>query len=221
MSISREAKLEQIAQRRQRDVILVLENIHDPHNAAAICRSADSFGIQHIWLICETVPQWDLFELGKKSSAFTSKWMSFRTFNTTLDCLRTLKERDFSIYSTILDAEAESLLETDFIESEKIALIMGNEHEGISEAVIEATDHKLFIPMTGFAQSLNVSVATAVCLWELFRQRDSSNTDYSIGEDEQGALLLAFEAKQHEKKLRRHEKKRKGRVKRIEREENF
>lgn len=203
-------KLQTIAAKRQRDFVLVLENIHDPHNAAAICRSADSFGVQEIWLICETVPEWDLFELGKKSSAFTSRWITFRHFQTTTECLQELRNEGYQIWATMLDDSAESLLEADFTETEKIALIMGNEHNGISEAVQNATDKKLYIPMTGFAQSLNVSVATALCLWEIFRQREQSDQDFHLEDKAQEALVREFYEKQHEKKERRREKKRKG-----------
>ncbi len=203
-------KLERIAANRQRDFVLVLENIHDPHNAAAICRSADSVGIQEIWLICETVARWDLFELGKKSSAFTSRWITFRHFETTAACLAELRTQSFQVWATMLDNEAESLTEANFTAIEKIALIMGNEHQGISEAMQKATDKKLYIPMNGFAQSLNVSVATALCLWEIYRQREQSDIDFRLDQEGQAKLIEKFCEKQQEKKNRKREKKRKG-----------
>ncbi|HEY5714309.1 MAG TPA: RNA methyltransferase [Candidatus Gracilibacteria bacterium] len=172
---SRQSKYEAVAAHRLSGVILVLENIHDPHNAAAIMRSAESLGIQHLWLICETVEVWDPKVIGKKSATFANKWLDFEIFKTSKEAIKQLKEADFTLFGTMLDENATPLQSADFTKASNIALIMGNEKSGLSRAMQKALDHKIYIPMYGFTQSFNVSVACAICLWELSHQRQSKN----------------------------------------------
>lgn len=195
-----------IASQRQKDFVLVLEDIHDPHNIAAILRSADAFGIQKIYLIFENQEAFDPRERKlRKSSAFTNKWLDFEVFNSTKICLQKLKTDGFTIISTILDGEAQNFFETDFTQPEKLALVFGNEHEGISQTVKNMTDQKVYIPMQGFAESFNVSVATAICLSEMTRQR--SGEAFHLSSKEQEALVQNFAEKQEEMKEFKREQK--------------
>ncbi len=159
-------KIERVATSRQFSLRVVLENIHDPHNVSAILRSCDAVGIPQVDLLytIENFPK-----ISKVSSASSKKWVEQRKFNNTEDCLNTLKKEGFKIYGTILSEGAEDIYNLDF--TEKIAIVMGNEHRGISDEMIKGVDKHIYIPMRGMIQSLNVSVATAVTLYEAQRQR--------------------------------------------------
>jgi len=154
---------------RQKDIVVVLEDIFDPHNAAAIFRTCDAYGIQSVYLIFETVEPYDPKRVGKASSATANKWLDFRIFQSTRECLGELKRKGYAIVSTFLDKEANNLYEFEW--PKKIALLVGNEHAGLSERAAEMSDHKVYIPMQGMVQSLNVSVATAICISEIYRAR--------------------------------------------------
>ncbi len=186
------AKYQRIAKNRQRDIVLILENINDPHNAAAIFRSADAFGIQHIHLINETVPNWMPNKEGKKTSAFTNKWLNFYQHSSVEDCLIPLKTKDYEIYATLLEDTAVSLYQTDFSIDKKIALLLGNEKDGLSLKARRLADTKIIIPMRGFAQSFNVSVTAALFMAEITRQRNQSQHDFNLTTKDSQSLLKYY-----------------------------
>ena len=176
------ARLESVIRHRQTDLIVILENIHDPHNVSAILRSCDAAGVMEVQLVYTG----DEFpKLGKKSSASAKKWMEFRKFKSIPDCYNALRKDGFSIYATHLGKRTTSLYELDL--SKKTALAFGNEHRGVSEEAAELADGNFMIPMFGMIQSLNVSVACGVTLFEAVRQRilagkygDSTFTDNEV-----------------------------------------
>jgi len=159
-------KIKKVAAARQFSLRVVLENIHDPHNVSAIFRTCDAVGVPQVDLLY-TVEEFP--KISKVSSASSKKWVERKRYNSTKECIKQLKEDGFKIYGTILSDKAEDIYNLDF--TEKIAIVMGNEHRGISEEIIEACDKHIYIPMRGMIQSLNVSVATAVVLYEAQRQR--------------------------------------------------
>jgi tRNA (guanosine-2'-O-)-methyltransferase len=159
-------KIIKVATARQFSLRVVLENIHDPHNVSAIFRTCDAVGVPQVDLL---YTQEEFPKISKVSSASSKKWVEQKRYNSTEECVKQLKEEGFKIYGTILSDKAEDIYELDF--TEKIAIVMGNEHRGISDEIIEACDKHIYIPMRGMIQSLNVSVATAVVLYEAQRQR--------------------------------------------------
>jgi tRNA (guanosine-2'-O-)-methyltransferase len=159
-------RLEQVLRHRQPDLTIVMENIHDPHNVSAVLRSCDAAGVMEVQLIYTDV---DFPDIGKKSSASAKKWMELRQFSNVNDCYKKLHDEGFTIYATHLEKKAKSLFEIDM--TQKIAIVVGNEHNGVSPEAAQAADGILQIPMYGMIQSLNVSVATAVILFEAVRQR--------------------------------------------------
>jgi len=108
-------------------------------------------------------------KISKVSSASSKKWVEQKRYSNTEECIKQLKKDGFKIYGTLLSEEAENIYDLDF--TEKIAIVMGNENRGISEEMINSVDKHIYIPMRGMIQSLNVSVATAVTLYEAQRQR--------------------------------------------------
>ena len=160
------ARLEQTLRQRQPDLTVVIENIHDPHNVSAILRSCDAAGVMQVQLLYtnEKFPR-----IGKKSSASANKWIEPRNFDSPVKCFATLRGEGFTILATHLGRDSRSLYELDL--TKKTALVFGNEHRGVSDDTAALADGNFQIPMLGMIQSLNVSVACAVTLFEAVRQR--------------------------------------------------
>lgn len=159
-------KISRTAGNRQFSLHLVLENIHDPHNASAIFRTCDAVGIPKVSLLYnyEKFPK-----VSRISSASANKWVEKEKFTTVDECVDKLRGDGFKIYASMLSEEAVDFYELDL--TEKVAIVVGNEHRGISAEMAQKADKVFYIPMHGMIQSLNVSVATAVVLFEAKRQR--------------------------------------------------
>jgi len=159
-------RLVQVLRHRQPDLTVVMENIHDPHNVSAILRSCDAAGVMEVQLIYTDT---EFPDIGKKSSASAKKWVDLRQFNNVKECYNKLHEEGFVIFATRLGKTAKSFYDIDM--AGKVAIVVGNEHDGVSSEAAQLADGTLQIPMYGMIQSLNVSVATAVLLFEAVRQR--------------------------------------------------
>lgn len=154
---------------RQKYLTIVLENIHDAHNVSAILRTADSVGIDKIYLVYnqEVFPK-----ISRISSASAKKWVEPEKYKSIEECYAKLKKEKYNIYTTNMSEERKnySLYELDL--TKRVALVFGNEHRGLSEEAVKLSDRNFLIPMKGMVQSLNVSVSAAVCLYEALRQRE-------------------------------------------------
>ncbi len=150
----------------QPDLTVVLENIDDPHNVSAVLRTCDAVGVRSVNLIY-TMEQFP--KIGKKSSASAKKWVSTVRFKSADACFESLRQQGFIVAASALDSNAVSLYELKL--NRKIALVFGNEHRGVSERTASLADSLFQIPMFGMVQSLNVSVACAITLYEALRQR--------------------------------------------------
>ena len=181
-------RLQSVVEKRQRNLIVVLEDIHDPHNAAAILRTCDAFGIQTVWFIFDKETPYNPRKLGKASSSSANKWLDIEIFSSTKTCIQTLKKKG---YKTVVTALTDTSLSLEQFHGQqgKFAIVVGNEHAGVSNEMLAQADIVLTIPMMGFVQSLNVSVATAVVLWEITRQKLQSGEPYTLNTNEQKALL--------------------------------
>jgi tRNA (guanosine-2'-O-)-methyltransferase len=179
MTERRKAKMLSVLQSRQPDLTLVMEDIHDPHNVSAVLRSADAVGIIEVQLVYvnEEFPR-----LGKKSSASATKWVKRRKFTSIQECYDQLHKEGFTIYASHLGKKSSSLYELDL--TKKIAMVFGNEHRGVSDEAAELADGNFQIPMAGMIQSLNVSVACAVSVYEAFRQRLTSASRTTLSPEE-------------------------------------
>lgn len=186
---NRKAKLKQVANQRQEGII-ILEDIHDPHNAAAVLRTCDGFGFQKVCFIFEKETKFNPKKVGKTSSSSANKWLDFEVFTSTEKCFKKLKKQGFEIYATVLDKQAKSLFKTRFKKA-KIALALGNEHAGLSKKAIDLADFKVYLPMQGFVQSLNLSVTAAILMYEISRQREY-NKKYLLGKNETQKLLKTW-----------------------------
>lgn len=162
----RKEKFLAVARRRQPGLTVVLENIHDPHNVSAVLRSCDAVGILQVELLytVEKFPR-----IGRKSSSSASKWVKRRQHRSVEECYKTLHREGFRIYATHLMGDAVELYDLEL--TGNVAFVFGNEHRGVSPEAAATADGNFRIPMMGMIQSLNVSVAAAVCLYEALRQR--------------------------------------------------
>lgn len=165
----RTEKIYSVLKHRQPDLTIVMENIHDPHNVSAMLRSADAVGVMEVQLVYthEVFPK-----IGVKSSASARKWVSRRKFSSIDECYTRLRAEGFRIYATHLGEKSQPLYSLDL--THPAALVFGNEHRGVSDEAAEKADGNFIIPMVGMIQSLNVSVACAVSLYEAFRQRSAA-----------------------------------------------
>jgi tRNA (guanosine-2'-O-)-methyltransferase len=159
-------KITSVIHARQKSLQVVIENIHDPHNVSAIFRTCDSVGVGKVSLVynIEEFPK-----IGKKSSASAYKWIEKQKFKSINDCSSKLKAEGYKIIVSSIAEGSKNIYELDL--TQKVALIFGNEHRGVSKEAEEIADEKFIIPMYGMVQSLNVSVAAAVVLYEALRQR--------------------------------------------------
>ncbi|HAX25845.1 MAG TPA: RNA methyltransferase [Chloroflexi bacterium] len=153
-------------ERRQADLTIVIEDVHDPHNVSAMLRSCDAVGVAgaHLIYTVEERP-----ELSKGVSASALRWIDLNSWESVADCYSALRERGFTIYTTSLTHEAIDLYDLDL--TAPIAILFGNETRGASAEAVALADGCVYIPMMGMVESLNVSVACAVTLYEALRQR--------------------------------------------------
>ncbi len=192
-------KLKVCASNRFQDVV-VLENIHDPHNALAAIRNCDAFGIQTTHVIFETEKIFNPKELGKVTSSSANKWVDTVTWDKTKACLDSLKDKGFRLIATIIDPKAKSIFDMDF-NVQKNAFVFGNEGFGISEITKKMADELVYIPMKGFVDSINLSVSVGVTLYELLRQRQKIPNFY-LNSSEQESLLSKWIDLEIKKKYR-------------------
>jgi tRNA (guanosine-2'-O-)-methyltransferase len=162
----RRARIERALAYRQKDLTLVLANIHDPHNVSAIYRTCDAFGVAEVHLYYSDTP---FPALGRKSSASASKWVDSVRHRTVEELRAALRKGGHRILAANCSPAAKAPGEWDF--TQPTAVIMGNEHRGIDAELAALADGELYIPMYGMIRSLNVSVAAAVILAEAARQR--------------------------------------------------
>lgn len=159
-------KMHEIARRRQPSLRVVLEDLENPRNISAICRTCDAVGVQFIHVVHRGVRP---IVLDKRTSAGSHKWLTVIQHPTIEDCLKELKGLGFSIYCTHVDPTAKEFTEVDY--TGKVAIVLGNEGHGVSETARKLADERIVIPQVGFANSLNVAAATAIILYEAFIQR--------------------------------------------------
>ena len=173
MTPERKKKLSRVATLRQHDLTVVLENVHDPHNIAAVMRTCDSVGIKEIYVLnTELHLQKSPPVMGKRSSAGTMKWIDIRVYHDVESCFNRLRQQYRQILGTHLSEDSTSLYANQYLEA--TAIVFGNEHDGLSEEALSHCTGNINIPQVGMVASLNISVACAVSLYEVFRQRQQA-----------------------------------------------
>ncbi len=167
MTPERYNRMLSVIKNRQTNLTVVMENVNDPHNISAVMRTCDAVGIQDIYILNTKIPKHDYF--GVKSSSSAAKWLTVHQFTNAQACFTALRKNYNKIYTTHLSSDAVSLYDIDFTDS--VALVFGNEHDGVSQESIDMADGNFIIPQLGFIKSLNISVACAVSIYEAHRQK--------------------------------------------------
>ena len=176
---------------RQRGIV-VLEDLRDFHNAGAVMRTCDAFGLQRVGLVFERVRTFDPVVDCRDASVSTSLWLDFETSRSSEAMLGGLKSRGYTLVATALDDRAEPLDEARLDEPD-IALLFGNEHRGLSGLAVEMADRVVRVPMSGMVQSLNLSVTAALVVAEMNRQRRARGMEgYLLPGGEREALLARW-----------------------------
>lgn len=170
MTPERTAKLLRVLHNRQSNLAVVMENVQDPHNISAVMRTCDAVGIQDIYILNTKIPRH--LKFGPKSSSSAAKWLTVHQFEEAEACFKALRNNYQRILTTHLSSDAVSLYDINFTES--IALVFGNEHSGVSEEIRALADGNFIIPQMGIIQSLNISVACAVSIYEAYRQKKAA-----------------------------------------------
>jgi len=170
MTPERAAKIKKVLDHRQSGLVVVMENVHDPHNISAVLRTCDAVGIQDVFILNTIIPRHEKF--GKASSASALGWLTIHQFDNTAACMEAVKKSCDKIYATHLGVKSHALYDLDLTHS--VALVFGNEHAGVTEECLSYCDGNFIIPQVGMVQSLNISVACAITLYEAFRQRSTA-----------------------------------------------
>lgn len=169
-----------VLEQRTRHFAVVLENIYQPHNSSAVVRSCDIFGVQDLYVIENTYAS----KVSRHVARGSQKWLTFHRYkkdtNNTVDCFKDLKENGYQIIATT--PHNDSCYLHDFDITQKSAFVFGVEKEGVSEYVKENADGFLKIPMVGFTESLNISVAAAIILENLTTRLRNSDLDWKLSE---------------------------------------
>lgn len=189
MTSQRKKRIEEVASRRQQG-ILVLEDIHDPHNAAACLRSAEAFGFQKVYFIFEQEKAFNPKKVGKVVASSGNKWLDYEVFRSTRECIAKLRRQKYEVIATVVAGKrSESLFSMKLLKP-KIAVMLGNEHRGLSALAQELADRHLTIPMRGFVESFNLSVFASLCLFEVTRQRVRRGMRSYLYEGKERARLI-------------------------------
>ncbi|MFB9136352.1 tRNA (guanosine(18)-2'-O)-methyltransferase TrmH [Vibrio olivae] len=168
MNPERYQRIQQVLKARQVDLTLCLEEVHKPNNVSAVIRSADATGLHKVHAVWPN----DQMRTLSHTSAGARNWVEVEPHDTIIDAVTELKSQGMQILVTNLSATAIDFREVDY--TKPTAIILGSEKRGISQAALDLADQDIVIPMVGMVQSLNVSVASAVILYEAQRQRQAA-----------------------------------------------
>ncbi|HTQ05886.1 MAG TPA: RNA methyltransferase [Polyangiaceae bacterium] len=176
----RRARMLEVTRQRVGSVTLLMDMPRDPHNGAAVVRSADAFGVPEVHAVLRE----EAFVVGHRVAQGAERWVEVIPHRAPDDAVRALRERGFRLVATHPKG---ALVPADLAALDRVCLVLGNEHDGISEALTAAADDSVRIPMRGYVESLNLSVAAAVLLAAAVagRKGDLGPTDerrlYAVG----------------------------------------
>ena len=195
---NRKAKFLKVLENRTKHFTIVVEDIFQMHNASAVMRSCEVFGIQELNVIEERYGK----SIDKEIAMGAQKWVDINKFDNVSNCITTLKNQGYQIIATT-PHENDCLLD-DFDISKPSALFFGTERDGLSDEVLQKANGFLKIPMAGFTESLNISVSAAIIIQSLTNRLRQSNVDWHLADEEILEKRLAW-AKSSIKDIKRIE----------------
>ncbi|MBF0297756.1 MAG: RNA methyltransferase [Oligoflexia bacterium] len=171
VSDERKQKIDSILAQRTYTITCILDNIHDEGNINAVIRTAENFGYQSLNIISS-----QKIKKSNRVTRGTDKWIDIKRFDDYHTCLSEIKAKGFKILATSLSSEKAMPLsaidEKIFCStSSPLAIIFGNEKDGVRKELVEAADYVAYISTVGFAQSFNISVAAAIALYHVYQSR--------------------------------------------------
>lgn len=175
---NRKEKFLKVLEQRTKHFTVVVEDVFQMHNASAVMRSCEVFGIQELNVIEERYGK----RIDKEIAMGAQKWVDIKTFDSVTDCVDTLKKQGYQIIATT-PHENDCLME-DFDISKPSALFFGTERDGLSEEILQRADGFLKIPMVGFTESLNISVSAAIILQNLTNRLRQTDIHWQLTEAE-------------------------------------
>ncbi|MFE8115077.1 tRNA (guanosine(18)-2'-O)-methyltransferase TrmH [Brenneria goodwinii] len=188
MTPQRYARIREMLTCRQPDLTICMEQVHKPHNVSAVIRTADAVGVHQIHAIWPTQKMRTLVS----SAAGSNSWVQVKTHRTINAAVSQLKMAGMQILATHLSEQAVDFREIDY--TRPTCILLGQEKTGISAEALKLADRDIIIPMTGMVQSLNVSVASALILYEAQRQRQLAGMylreNSPLDEEDQQRLLF-------------------------------
>ena len=184
MNAQRFARIQEMLAARQHDLTVCMEQVHKPHNVSAIIRTADAVGVHEVHAIWPA----NRMRTVVSSAAGSNSWVQVKTHRTIADAVTHLKQQDMQILATHLSPKAVDFREIDY--TRPTCILMGQEKTGITQEALALADREIIIPMVGMVQSLNVSVASALILYEAQRQRQNA------GLYQRGSSTLPYEEQQ-------------------------
>lgn len=209
MTDQRVKKFTTVVQKRQLDMTVVLENVHDPHNIGAVLRSCDAVGISEIYVLYNEPELYTShLKVAGKSNSGARKWVDINFYTDTDKCMEVVRSKYQTVYATHLEKSAESIYTKDL--SHSFAIVFGNEKDGISAKTLKYCDHNIVIPQMGMVKSLNISVACAVSLFEALRQRQIRGLYNKLEMPSAKVALLNDYCERH------HDRKKRNLAKRID-----
>ena len=191
ISDNKKEKFDAYVKDRTRHVTVVLENIFQPHNAAAVLRSCDCFGVQDVHII----ENYNKYEPNKEIDMGSSKWLDTikysRTENNTTECIQALKAKGYKIVATT--PHTDDCMIEDLPLDQPIALMFGTELTGLTDEALAQADAYVRLPMYGFTESYNISVSVALALFSVTeRMRKDENVNWQLPEREQNLIKLGW-----------------------------
>ena len=190
VSERRRGRLQEVLAERTRHMAVVLEDVYQAHNASAVLRSCDCFGIQDIHFIENR----NKFKISEDVSMGSTQWLTINKYNSeennTVKCINELKSKGYRIVATTPHKDDCTIAELDV--TKPFALVFGTEIDGISETVFEMADEFVKIPMYGFTESFNISVCAALCMYELTTRIRGQKIPYHISESEKQEIYLEW-----------------------------
>jgi tRNA (guanosine-2'-O-)-methyltransferase len=187
---NRISKFESALAQRTRYLTIVLEDIYQPHNASAVLRSCDCFGIQDVHIIENK----NKYEVNPDVALGSAKWLSLIKYNKEADntslCLKSLKGNGYKIVAT--SPHQDDFTPDTLPLDQKVALVFGTELEGLTENAKEMADAFVRIPMYGFTESLNISVSAALLLFTVSERLRKSTISWHLSEEERTGIMLQW-----------------------------
>ena len=187
VSEERRRRIEEVLDGRTRTVTPVVEGTVNMGNVSAVMRTAEALGFQELHLVTGEAR----FKDSPRTSTGAEKWLDVHAWTSAGACVDALRARGYRIVATNLDPTARGIEDLDF--TKKTALVFGNERDGVSREMLAAADERCFLPMTGFAQSYNISVAAAIALYHAYRDRMArSGYHGDLTDDERDYLRAVY-----------------------------